>query len=130
MLFVLIVVGLIVLRKPELSGWTLVAAGLVLALIPAILWLAFFWQPLSGAAAGGDEGWTWCCRAMGYPGIGGEMTTFTKGVVSDFTCERGVEGRAFIKTDATIAGGNSGGLVANQQGESVGVPTQVGYDGA
>ena len=43
-LFVLVVVGLIALIKPVLSGWTLVAAGLVLALIPAILWLAFFYR--------------------------------------------------------------------------------------
>ena len=43
-LFVLVVVGLVALVKPMLSGWTLVAAGLVLALIPAILWLAFFYR--------------------------------------------------------------------------------------
>ncbi len=67
---------------------------------------------------------------LGYPGIGGETITFTEGVVSGFTRERGVEGRAYIKTDATIAGGNSGGLAANQQGEIIGVPTQVGYGGA
>jgi S1-C subfamily serine protease len=67
---------------------------------------------------------------LGYPGIGGETITFTEGVVSGFTRERGVEGRAYIKTDATIAGGNSGGLAANQEGQIVGVPTQVGYGGA
>lgn len=43
-LFVFVVVGLIALFKPKLSGWTLVAAGLVLALVPAILWLAFFYR--------------------------------------------------------------------------------------
>ncbi len=67
---------------------------------------------------------------LGYPGIGGETITFTEGVVSGFTREPGVEGRAYIKTDATIAGGNSGGLAANLQGEMIGVPTQVGYGGA
>ncbi len=67
---------------------------------------------------------------LGYPGIGGETITFTEGVVSGFTREPGVEGRAYIKTDATIAGGNSGGLAANLNGEIIGVPTQVGYGGA
>jgi len=69
-------------------------------------------------------------RIFGYPGIGGETITLTEGSVSGFTRERGIEGRAYIKTDATIAGGNSGGLGANLAGELVGVPTQVGYGGA
>jgi S1-C subfamily serine protease len=64
-------------------------------------------------------------RILGYPGIGGETITFTEGAVSGFTLERGIAGRAWIKTDATIAGGNSGGLGANQQGELVGIPTIV-----
>jgi len=69
-------------------------------------------------------------QILGYPGIGGETITFTEGVVSGFTRERNVDGRAWVKTDATIAGGNSGGLAANQGGNIIGVPTQVGYGGA
>jgi serine protease Do len=69
-------------------------------------------------------------QILGYPGIGGETITFTEGVVSGFTREQGVEGRAYVKTDATIAGGNSGGLGANQDCSIIGVPTQVGYGGA
>ncbi len=69
-------------------------------------------------------------RIFGYPGIGGETITFSSGSVSGFTREPGLEGRAFIKTDATIAGGNSGGLGADLAGKIVGVPTQVGYGGA
>jgi serine protease Do len=65
-------------------------------------------------------------RILGYPGIGGETITFTDGVVSGFTSERGLEGRGWIKTDATIAGGNSGGMAVNDQGELVGVPTIAG----
>jgi len=65
-------------------------------------------------------------QVLGYPGIGGETITFTEGSVSGFTRERGVDGRAWIKTDATIAGGNSGGLAANVGGSIVGVPTQAG----
>jgi S1-C subfamily serine protease len=64
-------------------------------------------------------------RILGYPGIGGETITFTEGAVSGFTLERGISGRAWIKTDATIAGGNSGGLGANAQGLLIGIPTIV-----
>lgn len=63
---------------------------------------------------------------LGYPGIGGDTITLTRGEVSGFTSEGGYGNRAFIKTSATIAGGNSGGLAVNQNGELVGVPTQVG----
>ena len=69
----------------------------------------------------GDE-----LRILGYPGIGGETVTFTQGSVSGFTTEPGVGSRAWIKTDATTAGGNSGGTAIDQQGRLVGVPTQAG----
>ena len=65
-------------------------------------------------------------RILGYPGIGGDTITFTNGVVSGFTSDRSVDGRAWIKTDATIAGGNSGGLAVDASGRLVGVPTIVG----
>lgn len=63
---------------------------------------------------------------FGYPGIGGETITFTSGNVSGFTRESGIKGRAWIKTDATIAGGNSGGTAVDEDGLLVGVPTQGG----
>jgi S1-C subfamily serine protease len=63
---------------------------------------------------------------FGYPGIGGETITFTSGNVSGFNREAGVDGRAWIKTDATIAGGNSGGTAVDEEGLLVGVPTQGG----
>lgn len=63
---------------------------------------------------------------FGYPGIGGETVTFTAGNVSGFSKEKGVRSnRAWIKTDATIAGGNSGGTAVNQDGFLVGIPTQA-----
>ena len=63
---------------------------------------------------------------FGYPGIGGETVTFTSGNVSGFSGERGVRSaRAWIKTDATIAGGNSGGTAINEAGQLVGIPTQA-----
>jgi S1-C subfamily serine protease len=66
---------------------------------------------------------------LGYPGIGGETITLTRGEVSGFTSEEGRGDRAFIKTSATIAGGNSGGLAADANGYLIGVPTQLGYGG-
>ncbi|NUM47024.1 MAG: trypsin-like peptidase domain-containing protein, partial [Anaerolineales bacterium] len=68
---------------------------------------------------------------FGFPGIGGDTITFTKGSVSGFTSEDPIGDRAWIKTDATIAGGNSGGLGANDFGQIIGVPTiaSSGADG-
>ena len=66
---------------------------------------------------------------MGYPGIGGATITLTSGKVGGFTSESGVGQRAFIKTSATISGGNSGGLAVNENEELIGVPTQLGYGG-
>jgi len=63
---------------------------------------------------------------LGYPGIGGDTITLTRGEVSGFTAEQPYGNRAFIKTSATIAGGNSGGLAVNESGEIIGIPTQVG----
>jgi hypothetical protein len=63
---------------------------------------------------------------FGYPGIGGETVTFTSGSVAGFSKEPGIKDRrAWIKTDATIAGGNSGGVAINHDGELVGIPTQA-----
>jgi hypothetical protein len=66
---------------------------------------------------------------LGYPGIGGQTITLTRGEVSGFTAEAGRGARAFIKTSATIAGGNSGGLAADPEGYLIGIPTQLGYGG-
>lgn len=66
---------------------------------------------------------------LGYPGIGGGTITLTRGEVSGFTGQQPYGIRAFIKTNATIAGGNSGGLAVNEDGYLVGVPTQLGYGG-
>jgi S1-C subfamily serine protease len=62
---------------------------------------------------------------FGYPGIGGDTITFTSGNVSGFDSERGINGRAWIKTDATIAGGNSGGTGVDNDGKLIGVPTRI-----
>jgi len=63
---------------------------------------------------------------FGFPGIGGETVTFTSGSVAGFTKEPSLRvNRAWIKTDATIAGGNSGGTAVNSAGELIGIPTQA-----
>ncbi len=63
---------------------------------------------------------------FGFPGIGGDTVTFTSGNVSGFSSEENVRSaRAWIKTDATIAGGNSGGTGVDDEGFLVGIPTQA-----
>lgn len=69
----------------------------------------------------GDE-----LNIFGYPSIGGDTITFTRGVVSGFTQDASIRGRAWIKTDTTIAGGNSGGTAVDENGRLVGVPTEMG----
>ena len=64
-------------------------------------------------------------RILGYPEIGGETITFTNGSVSGFTAQAGVGDRALIKTDATIAGGNSGGAAVDTDGRLIGIPTKA-----
>ncbi len=63
---------------------------------------------------------------FGFPGIGGDSITFTSGSVSGFDSESPVGNRAWIKTDATIAGGNSGGLASDDSAHIIGVPSQAG----
>lgn len=63
---------------------------------------------------------------IGFPGLGGDTVTYTAGTVAGFLDEdnNGVE--EWIKTDAEIGHGNSGGLAVNDAGEFVGVPS-AGY---
>jgi len=61
---------------------------------------------------------------FGYPGIGQGTITLTEGKVSGFVEEEGVSyTRAWIKTDAAISGGNSGGTAVDADGSLVGIPT-------
>lgn len=59
---------------------------------------------------------------IGFPNIGGSSITISKGIVSGYTKDRGV---SWIKTDASISGGNSGGAAVNTKGELIGVPTMA-----
>lgn len=61
---------------------------------------------------------------VGYPGISGETITFTAGVISGWVGEDFISGgKQWLKTDAKIARGNSGGGAFNDRGELIGVPT-------
>ena len=67
---------------------------------------------------------------FGYPGVGGETITFTTGSVSGFESATvaGEMQRVIIKTDASIAGGNSGGTAVDLSGRLVAIPTAVNPD--
>lgn len=83
---------------------------------------AFNAVPIGAAQVSlGDE-----LQILGFPGIGGETITATSGTVSGFVETNEGGERSWIKTDAAIAGGNSGGLAANELGELVGIPTRLG----
>ena len=60
---------------------------------------------------------------FGFPGIGSGSLTYTSGVVSGFLYEDGIDGTAWINTDAVTSGGNSGGSALNDAGELIGIPT-------
>lgn len=62
-------------------------------------------------------------NVYGFPGVGFDTITYTEGSVAGFITDDPPGERAWIKTDANIAHGNSGGLAANDNGEIVGVPT-------
>ena len=63
---------------------------------------------------------------LGYPVIGGETVTLTRGYASGFTSDLIVGERAWIKTDGAITGGNSGGAVLTEDGRLIGVPSSMG----
>ncbi|MBI3243661.1 MAG: FHA domain-containing protein [Chloroflexi bacterium] len=66
---------------------------------------------------------------MGFPGLGGDTPTFTRGTVSGFLLDEHLNlERGWIKTDAEINPGNSGGMAVNAQGELIGVPTQAFFN--
>ncbi|MCK5796157.1 MAG: trypsin-like peptidase domain-containing protein [Deltaproteobacteria bacterium] len=61
---------------------------------------------------------------VGFPAVGGATISFTSGKVSGFLADRRVgTGRVWIKTDALISGGVSGGAAFDEGGKLIGVPT-------
>lgn len=110
---------LAVLRIEELPDETPVPAGTVFPAVPV---------GDSNTLLPGDS-----LTVVGYPGISGSTITFTQGIMSGWLGEdQTTGGRQWIKTDAKITGGNSGGAAVNERGELVGIPTAGSHvlDGA
>ncbi|HIQ05885.1 MAG TPA: trypsin-like serine protease, partial [Anaerolineae bacterium] len=83
--------------------------------LPALLGLTTMPIGDSDTVKIGDE-----LSIIGFPGLGGDTVTFTRGSVSGFLTDEG-----WIKTDAEINSGNSGGAAINREGQLVGIPSQV-----
>ena len=64
--------------------------------------------------------------AIGFPSIGGDSVTVTRGEISGYANFEGIQ---WIKSSVSISGGNSGGGVFDSSGGLVGVPTMVGTAG-
>ena len=65
---------------------------------------------------------------LGFPGLGEDTVTLTKGTVAGFIDDTDLSiHRGWIKTDAEISPGNSGGVAIDAQGRLIGVPTQVHF---
>jgi hypothetical protein len=85
-------------------------------------------RPLPMAEAG-SVGIGSALRNIGYPGVGGDLITITEGSVSGFEPDENVQqlgNSGWIKTDATLGGGISGGTTVNEDGLFIGVPTEAG----
>jgi V8-like Glu-specific endopeptidase len=63
--------------------------------------------------------------AVGYPSIGDDSLTITKGIVSGYEEANGYQ---YIKTDTNISPGNSGGAALDSRGELIGIPTFLRYN--
>ncbi len=61
---------------------------------------------------------------LGYPGVGGGTINISAGLISGWTNDdKGTGMRAFMKTDAAITHGNSGGTAVDDEGNFIGIPT-------
>jgi hypothetical protein len=70
-------------------------------------------------------------ECLGYPGVAGFSVTLSRGIVSGFLQE-GPGGPQWIKTDAAINHGNSGGACVNDQDQMIGVADLIlgyGFEG-
>lgn len=60
-------------------------------------------------------------KVLGYPGVGGDTITITGGTISGKETKYEMD---WLKTDADISFGSSGGAAVSENGELVGIPTQ------
>ena len=63
---------------------------------------------------------------FGYPGIGGKTLTITKGTISG---KESINGRDWLKTDAVVSYGSSGGAVLDENNNLAGLVTETSSDG-
>ena len=61
-------------------------------------------------------------RVIGYPGVGGETVTLTRGQIAGYLDD---EGGQFYKVDIVLNRGNSGGPMVDESGNLVGIATAV-----
>jgi hypothetical protein len=59
--------------------------------------------------------------ALGFPSVGGDSVTISKGIVSGYVS---IEGLQWMKTDAALSGGNSGGAALDSSFRLVAVPSR------
>lgn len=57
---------------------------------------------------------------VGFPGVGGDTPTVSRGILSGFV---NIDGQVWMKTDAFISAGNSGGAALDASRHLIGVPT-------
>ncbi|HEY0479632.1 MAG TPA: serine protease [Kofleriaceae bacterium] len=62
---------------------------------------------------------------LGYPDVGGGGLTLSEGAVEGWSGVDGAAGKDFLKTDAAIRHGNSGGPVVDDGGRLVGIASAV-----
>ena len=67
-------------------------------------------------------------RCLGYPGIGGDSVTFTRGSISGFLDQAEDGTPAWFKSDAQVNHGNSGGAAIDDKGNMIGIPTRISTD--
>ena len=63
--------------------------------------------------------------ALGYPSIGGDTISVTKGVISG---KANKYNQKWLKTDAVTSFGSSGGALINKAGKLIGITTQISSD--
>lgn len=118
--------GVIVKADPNIDLALIQIVGLVddpEAPLPANLGLPAIPVGNSDELMIGDE-----INMFGYPGLGGNTPTYTKGTVAGFLDDDRNGIYEWIKTDAELNHGNSGGLSTDDQGRFVGVPTAGNTD--
>ena len=99
-----------VVRSSRTRDLALLSLGSSQAALPAL-------EVAEAAPKAGDE-----ITVLGYPGVGGDTMTLTTGRYSGTTR---LDGQLWIKTDAQISPGNSGGPAFDAEGRLIGVPTAV-----